>query len=353
MQNTTPFFSICIPQYNRTSFLIEALRVLTRQTFKDFEVCISDDCSTDGRQSELQQTLREFDLHHVYRRQPRNVRYDANLRAAIGLASGSYCLLMGNDDCVADPDTLERLHKLITQQDNIGVVITNYVNQASRAIFRRVPATRTVGAGPSIAERCFRNFSFVSGIILRRDRAVAHATSEWDGAEMYQMYIGSRIISEGYSLMEIADVSVVQGIQIPGQCVDSYAAKPRLDPCAIQERKIPLIDMGRLVIDAIRPYADKSVSALSASIFCQILVFTYPYWIVEYRRVQSWNYSLGICLGMRPRNVFGTTALRWIHSLSLKALYLGVTIAGLTMPIGLFDSLRPRFYAFAKSTFLR
>ena len=34
--------------------------------------------------------------------------------------------------------------------------------------------------------RCFGNVSFVSGVILRRDRAVAHATSGWDGAEMYQ-----------------------------------------------------------------------------------------------------------------------------------------------------------------------
>ncbi|MDB9482187.1 glycosyltransferase, partial [Dolichospermum circinale CS-537/05] len=40
-----PFFSICIPQYNRTSFLIEACKVLAQQTFKNFEVCISDDQS--------------------------------------------------------------------------------------------------------------------------------------------------------------------------------------------------------------------------------------------------------------------------------------------------------------------
>ena len=47
-----PTFSICIPQYNRTSFLLEALKTLNEQDFKDFEVCISDDCSTDGRESE-------------------------------------------------------------------------------------------------------------------------------------------------------------------------------------------------------------------------------------------------------------------------------------------------------------
>src|SRR2546430_1071908 len=82
VETGTPFFSICIPQYNRTSFIIEALRVLAGQTFEHFEVCISDDCSPDGRQSELQQVLRDLNLRHVYWQQPTNVRYDENLRSA-------------------------------------------------------------------------------------------------------------------------------------------------------------------------------------------------------------------------------------------------------------------------------
>ena len=43
-----PYFSICIPQYNRSDFLLEALRSFSVQTFRDFEVCISDGGSTDG-----------------------------------------------------------------------------------------------------------------------------------------------------------------------------------------------------------------------------------------------------------------------------------------------------------------
>lgn len=349
VESGTPFFSICIPQYNRTSFVIEALRVLASQSFKDFEVCISDDCSSDGRQSEVQRALRDLKLRHVYKQQSENGRYDKNLRSAISLSTGRYCLLMGNDDCLADRNALMRLHGLIAQQENIGVVITNYVSQASGTVSRRVRATRTLGSGPGVAARCFRNFSFVSGVILRRDRAVAHATSKWDGAEMYQMYLGSRIIGEGYDLVEFAEVIVIQGLQIVGQTVDSYAAKPRLEPCPIEERKTPLVQLGRLVIDAIRPYDRDRMSGLAVFIFVQILVFTYPFWIVEYRRVQSWKYAVGICLGMRPRNILETVALHQMHSLFLKAVYFTVTLAGLMMPIRLFDFLRSEFYGFAKS----
>ena len=353
VKNENPFFSICIPQYNRTSFVIEALRVLAGQTFKNFEVCVSDDCSTDGRQSELLQTLRDLNLRHVYRQQSTNVRYDGNLRSAISSATGRYCLLMGNDDCLADRHSLNRLHGLIASQENLGVVITNYVNQATGRVFRRVRATRTVGSGPGVAVQCFRNFAFVSGIVLRRDRAVAHATTKWDGAEMYQMYIGSRIIGEGYDLMEFADIIVIQGLQISGQIVDSYAVRPRLNPCPIKERHTPLVQLGRLVVDAIRPYGGKRFSAFATSIFLQILIFTFPPWIVEYRRVQSWNYSVGICLGMRPRNFLESAALNRIQSLSLRVLYLTVTLASLIIPIWLFDSLRLEFYALAKAMFSR
>ncbi len=351
MQDGTPYFSICIPQYNRTSFLIEALQALSKQTFRDFEVCISDDCSPDGRHGEILTALQNLDLRHVYYWQPANLRYDGNLRAAIGLAHGEYCLLMGNDDRLAEPGTLQRLYELMSPHRNVGVVITNYKADGGAVTTRRVPITRIAGSGPGLAARCFRNFSFVSGVVLRRDRAVAHATAKWDGAEMYQMYVGCRILGEGYKLLEVSDAMIVQAIQIPGETVDSYAARPRLNPCPINERRTPLVDMGRLVFDAIQPYSGRKAPALAFAVILQILLFPYAYWVIEYRRVQSWKYSVGICLGMRPSNVLGSMRLYWTHLQLLKALYLGITVAGLCIPIGVFDSFRSRLYALAKSVY--
>ena len=41
------YFSICIPTYNRKYILSRALKSLENQTFKDFEVIVVDDGSTD------------------------------------------------------------------------------------------------------------------------------------------------------------------------------------------------------------------------------------------------------------------------------------------------------------------
>jgi glycosyltransferase involved in cell wall biosynthesis len=344
-----PFFSVCIPQHNRTSFLIENLRVLARQTFTNWEVCISDDCSTDGREPELLAELETLRAPYVYYRQVRNGRYDVNLRGSISLASGIYCLLMGNDDCLAGPDVLAEFEELLKRHPETGVAMANYEEFDGSKASRRVAHTGVAGSGPGIAVSRFRNFSFVSGVMLRADRARAHATNKWDGSEMYQMYIGCRILAEGYALLEISTSAVLRSIVIPGESVDSYAARPRLKRSRIEERRLPLTRMGGLVYDAVRPEAGRKSAALGTLIFTQILVFTYPFWILEYRRVQSWRYAAGICLGMRPQNLLEGVDLPLWRAGWLRLVYTTVTVAGLLCPIRLFDFFHRPLYRAAKA----
>jgi glycosyltransferase involved in cell wall biosynthesis len=343
----TPYFSVCIPQYNRTSFLLEACRSLAEQTFRDFEVCISDDRSTDGREAELLAFLERSALRFTYHKQETNARYDANLRSSLSLASGKYCFLLGNDDCLASPAVLEELAADIEQLGPAGVVMTNFEDFATRASAERVRRTEVVGAGPATAAASFRNFSFVSGIVLDRARAVAHATARWDGSEMYQMYIGCRIVAEGGPLVNIHRVTVRKDIRIPDERVDSYALKPRIVRCPVKERRLPMVQIGRLVIDAIAPY--QAPKRLLERVVMQLLLFTYPFWIVEYRRVQSWRYALGICLGMRPRNLLENVPLSWAGKLRLRILYGAVSFAGLLVPIRAFQAVQANLYSLAKS----
>lgn len=194
------FFSICIPQFNRTSFLLKALESFRAQTFRSFEVCISDGGSTDGRWEELVAFLQRSGMMFSFRRHDRNLRYDANLRASIDLARGHYCLLMGNDDELASPQILQFLHDQILAHRHPGVVITNYLEIKSGTVVRRMRRAGDLGAGPEVAAANFRNYSFVSGVLLDRAAALRHRTESWDGSEMYQMYLGTRIVAEGRSL---------------------------------------------------------------------------------------------------------------------------------------------------------
>src|SRR5262249_14735060 len=154
---------------------------------------------------------------------------------------GEYCLLFGNDDMLAEATTLERITRELETHLFPEVVITNYQELGTQTIFRRMPRTEVIGAGPEVAVNHFRGFSFVSGLFLDRTLAQKHATDMWDGSEMYQMFIGSRIIAEGGRLMGLSDIVVLKDIQIAEETVDSYARKPAIHNCPIQERRLPLV----------------------------------------------------------------------------------------------------------------
>jgi glycosyltransferase involved in cell wall biosynthesis len=349
-RNDERFFSICIPQYNRTSFLIQALRSLEQQTLRDFEVCISDDCSTDGRQSEVLDFLALSHLAYVYRAQPRNGRYDVNLRSSISLAVGRFCFLLGNDDALADDQALEAYQRELQQWPAVGVATSNYLSAKTGVIVRRVRGTRVLPGKPATAARVYRNFSFVSGIVLSRERAQAHATDRWDGAEMYQTYLATRIIAEGYPLLCLDRVVIRMGVQVPGETVDSVFARARLDPCPIIERRSTLTEMGRLVADALQPTAQQWEWQHQVEwVIAQLYLFPYVYWLFTYRRIQSWNYALGICLGMRPRNVVDGLPLPARARIRLKLAYGLASLCGLVVPVQMFEMLTTRLLRIAKS----
>jgi len=346
-----PLFSICVPQYNRTSFLLKCLESFLTQTFQDFEVCISDGGSTDSRHCDILDVLRQSKMPFVWARSEQNLQYDPNLRSSISLARGRYCLLFGNDDMLSGLSALEKVAKELKTYRFPEVAIVNYRELGSGKTFHRMQRTKIIGGGPHVAATRFRDFSFVSGIVLDRALAQKHATAVWDGSEMYQMFIGSRIIAEGGRLLGIDDVIVLKDIQIAGELVDSYAQMPVLRERGIRERRLPLNKYGRVAFDAVAPFLEPQEKArVLRRILFQVLVFTYPPWLIEYRRVQSQNYAMGVALGMRSRNLLAGLDTDWWTRTYVNLLHVLVSTIGLLTPQAFYEFLRPRLYALAKRT---
>ena len=343
-----PYFSICIPQYNRTSFLIEAIRWLGLQTFRDMQICVSDDCSNDGREAELVDALRASGLPFVYERQEKNCRYDGNLRAAINMSSGKYCYLLGNDDRPSTVDELAKLHAEIEVEGEVGVVIANYEELTDGRIVHRMPVTANLGGGPRVAIQNFRNFSFVSGVVLNGDRARALTTDKWDGSEMYQTYVGCRLIASGLSLLERGGAMVRKDLVVPGEYVDSVATRPKVWPCPVVVRPTTLTQFGRLVADAIAPHAGPAAAQLNEAVLLQHLGFTMPFWLFEYRKLQSRQYAAGVALGLQPSRSAAGVPLGWRRA-RVWLVYLAAALGGLALPREWFDAARGRLYRLAKS----
>lgn len=105
-------FSIIIPNYNKEEYVRETLESIFNQTYKNFEVIVVDDGSTD-KSIEI---IKEFDikLFHTNRKRAGGAR-----NVGIDNATSDYIIFLDSDDYFTNNTVLERLNNLINGEDMI------------------------------------------------------------------------------------------------------------------------------------------------------------------------------------------------------------------------------------------
>lgn len=118
------FFTVIVPTYNRSELLRQTLKSLEQQNFKNFEVFILDDASTD----DTYKVFDEFkDLKGWYFVRFSKNRGQAYLRNfAIKLSSGRWITFLDSDD-IWLPDRLSKFYEKINHLDDndIGFIFSN------------------------------------------------------------------------------------------------------------------------------------------------------------------------------------------------------------------------------------
>ena len=102
----TPRASIALPVHNGEDYLARTLESILAQTYRDFELVISDNASTD-RTSAICREFAARDPRIRYHRQSRNLGAVANFNRAHDLASGEYFKWAAHDD-VLEPEYLAK-----------------------------------------------------------------------------------------------------------------------------------------------------------------------------------------------------------------------------------------------------
>jgi hypothetical protein len=288
-------------------------------------------------------------MRFTFKRSETNLKYDQNLRKAISLSSGRYVLLMGNDDALADSNVLAYVASRLQDVPAVVAAVTNYLELGSGVVYRRITQDGVLGSGPQCAAVTFRQYAFVSGVIFHGPMARDAACAEVDGSEMYQMYVGTRLVSSGGSVLGIRQVCIHKDIQILGERVDSYKARPKEQGWPVQMRPLPL---GRIIhtvwTGAASSVGREEARRVAASVAKQLYLFTYPFWMIEYRRVQSLGYALGVYLALRPSETCKHVPISTFNRVLSWTLYLSCGFCAAMTPIDVFDRLRLRLYQLAK-----
>jgi glycosyltransferase involved in cell wall biosynthesis len=118
-----PVWSVMIPLYNGTRYLIEALDSVVAQGFdeREMQIDVIDDCSTQGDSENIIRT-RYGDRLSFYR-QPKRVGMAENWNACIRRAKGSLIHILHQDDFVANGYYSE-IKSLADKYPNVGLYST-------------------------------------------------------------------------------------------------------------------------------------------------------------------------------------------------------------------------------------
>ena len=111
-----------MPVYNGGLAITATLDSVLTQSFKDFELIITDDNSTDNTAYIIKKI---HDTRIRFFEYPENIGYPGNLERCRKKGTGDIIFLMGQDDILAQ-GTLEKYNKIFTENKNVGAITRPY-----------------------------------------------------------------------------------------------------------------------------------------------------------------------------------------------------------------------------------
>ncbi len=112
-----PKVSVVIPAYNGAKFLAEAIESVLAQTYRDFEIIIVDDGSTDNTR-QVVDIFKDSCIKYIYQK---NQGVSAARNRGIGLAGGEYIALLDADDIRLER-SLEKQVAVLDENPGVGLV---------------------------------------------------------------------------------------------------------------------------------------------------------------------------------------------------------------------------------------
>jgi len=181
--DTPVLFSIVVPTYNRAHLISSTMDSILAQTYKNYEVIIIDDGSTDNTEEVIRKYI--SDKVHYYKKE--NAERAAARNFGTQLAKGDYVNWFDSDD-IMFPDHLQEAANLITKYNNPEVFAQGHRYQDASG---HTLQTFTYPSDIS-AEMHKGNPMANSPVLVRRDIALANLFNEdrgLSGSEDYELWL--------------------------------------------------------------------------------------------------------------------------------------------------------------------
>ena len=113
MNKNTPLITIVVITYNSEKFVIETLESIKKQTYKNIELIITDDCSTDSTVKICKKWIEKENIHNTQLITSEiNTGIASNCNRGFFAAKGQWIKIIAGDDTLL-PDCLEKFVKFV------------------------------------------------------------------------------------------------------------------------------------------------------------------------------------------------------------------------------------------------
>lgn len=190
--SATPRVSVGLPVYNGERFMVLAIQSLLNQTYRDFELIISDNGSTDGTR-EICESFAASDPRVRYIRHEKNRGAIFNWNFVVTQARGQYFKWASAND-VSAPELVERCVKCLDAESDVVVAYgrTAYIDDDGSPLGIYEHDVHVRDARPSVRfERLCRELranNAVSSALIRLDALrKTYANHTFQGGDMVLM----------------------------------------------------------------------------------------------------------------------------------------------------------------------
>ena len=121
--------SVIVPIYNVKDYLTECIESICKQTFKDIEIILVDDGSTDGCYEICERYKGRYSRIRIVHKE--NGGLVSARKAGMRIASGRYIAFVDGDDWI-EPDMYERMYRAMSEQD-VDIVMCGHYEDSGTA----------------------------------------------------------------------------------------------------------------------------------------------------------------------------------------------------------------------------
>lgn len=257
MQTSIPKVSICIPVRNGEKFIFQAIESALNQTYKNYEIIVIDNASTDGTVNLVSKffsgngAVRFFKNHE-------NIGLVGNFNACLQHARGEYIKFLCADDLIS-PTCIDKMVKALDENLSCALVVSqcHMINGNGLNISRRGHLGRKKKLlGAYVINRCLFGTNYIgepSSVMFRRQQASRGFRSEFTHLMDLEMWFYLLEQGDLYNISEslcsirrhqeqMTMQSIKSGALIEDNIniYDEYKRKPYVNHCWINiiERKV-------------------------------------------------------------------------------------------------------------------